>query len=74
MKIGEYRKETARMAIEFEKMAEGGRSGEDIYDLFERVDSRLIDEKLWEAFGLGEDDEVPQSPNRIIIPKFTIKG
>lgn len=60
------------MAAEWEKRAASGEWGEDIYDLFDRVDTRLIEEKIWEAFGLGDEDEVPVGFDRLIMPKFEI--
>jgi hypothetical protein len=70
MKIRDHKSETLALIDRFET-ASSTKEEVDFYRLFEVIDLRLLDEQLWDQYGLSDEDEIPQAPDHVIFPKFT---
>lgn len=68
MKIRDHKFETFALIERFETAFS---TEVDFYRLFEVIDLRLLDEQLWDQYGLSDEDEIPQAPDHVIFPKFT---
>ena len=66
MKIREYKVETLALIVRFES----SNADADFYQLFEAIDLRLLDEQIWNQYGLSDEDEVPQAPGRVVLPNL----
>jgi hypothetical protein len=70
MKIRDHKSETLALIERFET-ASSTKEEVDFYRLFEVIERRLFDETLWDQYGFSDEDETPQAPDHLIIPKFT---
>lgn len=66
--ISEYAKETAEMEKRFEELAskKDESMAIDLLNLFDAIENRLGDLRMWKEAGLTEDDEIPKSPTKLI--------
>lgn len=42
----------------------------EVFELFEKIDMRLLDEELWTYHGLSDSDEIPTTPDRVLEIRF----
>lgn len=70
MKISEHKAETVLLIAKFESTSKSEES-HDLLRLFDAIDFRLFDERLWEQQGLSNEDDVPEAPTKLLFPKFT---
>lgn len=67
MKIREYKEQTDEMIRRFESGEACGLRE------FDAIEFRTDDLIMWERVGLTLDDDVPESPKRILMPSFELK-
>ncbi len=69
-KIREYIEETKLLIKEF---CSEGVPLERLLALYDAIEIREGDVVMWRAYGLTEDDEVPEAPKRLLFPSFELR-
>lgn len=75
MKLIEYISDTHALEEEFEQQVERFRDSDgheccDFLRVFDAIESRLSDIRMYRSFGMKDDDEIPEKQLRLIRPIF----
>jgi hypothetical protein len=70
MKIKEYIQETLKLIEQFEYGIKSNVSATELSNLLEVIENREGDIFMWHMSGLTDEDLLPISPDKVIMPTF----